>query len=69
MSAAAQQPTDPKLAGETCALVSQQRNAVMDALAGSEARRKIDGEDAAKLKQRVEQWEAYFRAYTGEAKS
>lgn len=47
-------------------LVSQQRNSLSDAIAVAEARRKIEGEETAKTKQRVADWEAYFRAYVGE---
>lgn len=43
---------------EACSIVSQQRNTVTDGLALTEARRRL-------AQERVEQWEAYFKAYTG----
>ncbi len=57
---------DQRLLTEACSLVSQQRNSLSDAIAVSEARSKIAGEEAVKVKQRVTDWEAYFRAYVGE---
>lgn len=57
-----------RLLSEACTLVSQQRNSLSDAIAVMEARRKIEGEEAAKTKQRVSDWETYFQAYVGEAK-
>jgi hypothetical protein len=51
-----------RIISETCALISQQRNSLSDAVAVSEAKRKL-------AQERIEQWEFYFRSYTGEAKS
>jgi hypothetical protein len=61
-------PAQQRLTAEACALVAQQRNSLSDAIAIAEANRKIEGEDTTKVKQRVAEWEAYFRAYIGAAK-
>lgn len=49
-------------------MIGQQRNSLSDAIAVAEARRKIEGEEAMNLRQKLAEWEAYFKAYTGEAK-
>jgi hypothetical protein len=59
------QQADPRLLGETCAVIAQQRNSLADTAAVTEARRKLDADESAKLKQRLTDWEAYFRAYLG----
>jgi hypothetical protein len=43
---------------EACSLIAQQRNSLSDAVAVAEAKRKI-------AQERLDQWEAYFRAYSG----
>lgn len=58
-------PAKQRLISEACAMIGQQRNSLSDGVAIAEANRKIEGEDAAKVKQRVSEWEAYFKAYVG----
>jgi hypothetical protein len=51
-----------RVMSETCSLISQQRNNLSDAVAVSEAKRKL-------AQERIEQWETYFKTYIGEARS
>jgi hypothetical protein len=65
---AAEAPADKqRLISEACAMISQQRNSLSDAVAVAEANRKIEGEELTKIKQRLAEWDAYFKAYVGES--
>jgi hypothetical protein len=54
-----------RLLSEACQIMAQQRNSLADALAVAEAGRQIEAEDSAKMKQRLADWDAYFKAYVG----